>query len=96
MEWPRGLTWIEGYEAITTNPDGTTEKIRVHGGPFYYNPRLLYLPVVKRWVFVYAGFRPTPTWGPGYGDEGVLGFVGRWMKKVGWGNFGWITVRLKK
>ena len=88
--WLIGFSWTTGYETQTTNPDGTKEIIRVHGGPFYFNPSLFGL------VYIYAGFRPTPTWGPGYGDEGLLGKTfARWMKGKGWGNLG-IALRRAK
>lgn len=75
-----------GHYEMTINPDGTKVGLYVHGGPFYFNPSLLGL------VYVYIGFRPTPTWGVGYGDEGWLAPVARWLKRKGWGNFG-IAVR---
>ena len=82
MAWIVGLSWTKGYTATTENPDGSKEKIGVHGGPFYYNPRLFGR------VYIYAGFRPTPTWGPGWGDEGWFDGIARWMKRRGWGNLG--------
>jgi len=80
MSWKKGLTWTHGHEEITTNPDGTREPLWVHGGPFYFHNG-------KR-IYLYVGFRPTPTWGPGYGDEGWFGGVARWLKRKGWGNIG--------
>lgn len=37
-KWKTGWSWTKGYWDITTNPDGTKEKIYVYGGPFYFNP----------------------------------------------------------
>jgi len=82
MSWPRGFSWTEGHDEITTNPDGTQEQLRVHSGPFYFNPAILGL------VYCYLGFRPTATWGAGYGDEGWAGPVARCLKRLGWGNIG--------
>jgi hypothetical protein len=75
--------------AETENPDGTKEKINVHGGPFYFNPNCLGL------VYIYMGFRPTPVWSAGYGDEGWLAPFARWLKRIGWGNFG-IALRKRR
>jgi len=81
MAWRTGLTWTHGYKTDTINPDGTRYFIGVHGGPFLF--------INNRWLYLYAGFRPTPPWGPGYGDEGILGKrFARWMKVHGWGNLG--------
>ncbi len=82
MTWPLGLSWTVGHREITTNPDGTTEELGVHGGPFYYNPAILGC------IYFYMGFRPTATWGPGYGDEGWCGRAARFLKRRGWGNMG--------
>jgi len=83
--WKQGLTWTTGYNTDTINPDGTIYNIDVHGGPFYFHN--------GRRVYFYIGFRPTPTWGPGYGDEGLFGKrFAKFMKIHGWGNLG-ITLR---
>lgn len=88
MSWQEGLTWTSaGYDVITQNPDNTQSIIGLHSGPFYFNKRLFGI------LFVYVGFRPTPTWGIGYGDEGILGGIARYMKRKGCGNFG-IALRL--
>lgn len=89
MTWTIGWSWTEGRMEITTNPDKTKEALWVHGGPFYFNPS------VGGRVYVYFGFRPTATWSSGYGDEGWLTPLARWMKRWGWGNFG-IAVRRAK
>lgn len=36
----------------------------------------------------YFGFRPTPPWCEGYGNEGIFPCVTKWLKRHGWGNFG--------
>lgn len=89
MGWKTGWSWTKGYWTWTENPDGTISKIYVHSGLFYFNPRLLGI------IYIYMGFRPTPTWGEGFGDEGWLAPIARWMKKNGWGNFG-IAIRRGK
>jgi len=75
--------------AETTNPDGTKEDIYVHGGPFLFYPDLFGR------IYLYAFFRPTPTWGVGYGDEGWAAPIARWLKKKGWGNIGFALRRAK-
>lgn len=82
MAWPTGYSWTRGRWETTTNPDGTKKELYVCAGPFYYNPSLWGL------VYVYAGARPTATWAEGYGDEGLLGGLARWMKRHGFGNYG--------
>ncbi len=89
MTWPTGFSWTRGHDEMTTNPDGTQEPMHVHGGPFYFNPSLLGR------LYCYLGFRPTATWGPGYGDEGVLGGLARLLKRRGWGNLGMAVRRAK-
>jgi len=89
MSWKIGLTWTKGYWAETENPDGTKEDMYVHGGPFYFNPSLFGL------IYIYGGFRPTPTWSANYGDEGLLTPIARWLKKKGWGNLGFALRRAK-
>lgn len=88
MSWTIGWSWTQGHKEITTNPDGTREEMWVHGGPFYFNPFFL------GGMYTYFGFRPTPTWGVGYGDEGLLTPLAQSMKRAGWGNFG-IALRFK-
>jgi hypothetical protein len=82
MSWPIGFSWTKTHMETTTNPDGSKEEMKVQGGPFlnYY---------FWGWRF-YFGMRPTAPWSRGFGNEGDLGtgFFGRWMKKIGWGNFG--------
>lgn len=90
MSWPIGWSWTKGYMAETENPDGSKEKIYVHGGPFLFYPGLLGL------VYIYMGFRPTPVWSSGFGNEGWLAPIARWMKKIGWGNFGIALRKAKK
>lgn len=95
MAWPVGFSWTKGYMAETTNPDGTISKMGVHGGPFFWLP----IQVTKKFrIEIYAGFRPTPTWGIGYGNEGdgkIFTKIGQWLKKKGWGNLGF-AFRFKK
>jgi hypothetical protein len=74
---------------MTTNPDSTVEPMHVHGEPFCFNPSILGV------VYCYPGFRPTATRGPGYGDEGVIGSLARWLKRRGWGNLGMAIRRAK-
>ena len=95
MSWRNGISWTEGYTAETENPDGTKEIIKVHTGPFFYTPHLMRIAGYR--LEIYAGFRPTPTWSAGYGNEGDFGtgFIGRLMKKIGWGNMGF-ALRMKK
>lgn len=83
MSWPTGLTQTQSHDEVVTNPDGTHATIHVHGGPFFFYPKAL-----GGRVFFYIGFRPTATWGAGYGDEGWLAPLARWLKRRGWGNFG--------
>ena len=87
--WPTGFSWTQTHIEKTTNPDGSREYMKVHGGPFYFNPS-----VFGR-IYIYIGFRPTATWGAGYGDEGWLAPLARWLKRKGWGNFG-IALRRAK
>lgn len=87
--WPIGWSWTKGYMAETKNPDGSKEKIYVHGGPFYFNPNCLGL------VYVYLFFRPTPVWSAGYGNEGWLYPIARWLKKIGFGNLGFALRKVR-
>jgi len=89
MEWPVGFSTTKQYVAETENPDGSKEASSVHGGPFYFNPNFLGL------FYIYAGFRPTPVWSSGYGDEGLFSPVARLLKKSGWGNLGFAIRRPK-
>ena len=67
------------------------KELYLTGGPFYYNP------VVLNKVFFAWGARPTPPWAEGYGNEGVLGFLGRWTKRHGFGNWlVWPTIKRTK
>jgi hypothetical protein len=49
-------------------------------------------------VEMYLGFRPTAPWSQNFGNEGDLGTggFGRWMKKIGLGNFGAALRGIKK
>lgn len=95
MSWPKGVSWTKGYVAETGNPDGTKSAMPVHSGPFLF----LHLPFTgKRRIMLYAGFRPTPTWGVGYGNEGDIGplvRVSHYLKNKGWGNLG-VALRVEK
>ena len=84
MTWPIGWSWTQGRMEMTGDPDGKQRPMGVHGGPFFFNPRLFGR------VYVYAGFRPTPPWSPGFGDEGPWWWVpvAQWLKRKGFGNFG--------
>lgn len=92
--WIKGLTWTKGYSSFTTNPDGTVGIMWVHGGAFYWNQFSLW---EGRYLEFYIGFRPTPTWGIGYGNEGdgIFTKIGQFLKKHGWGNLGF-ALRLKR
>ena len=87
--WPIGWSWTKDYIAETENPDGSKEQMNVHSGPFYFNPNCFGL------FYVYMGFRPTPVWSAGFGNEGWFTPIAQWLKKVGWGNFG-ISLRRAK
>ena len=89
--WPIGCSWTKGYIAETTNPDGTISKMKVHSGPFFWLP----IQTRKYRIEMYAGFRPTPTWDVGYGNEGIIAKLSRWLKKKGWGNLGF-AFRVKR
>lgn len=99
--WPIGISWTKGYMAETVNPDLTSSKIKVHGGPFFYLPIDFAIGIRRMRRFrieMYAGFRPTPTWGIGYGNEGdgkIFTKLGQWLKKQGWGNLGF-AFRIKR
>lgn len=90
MSWPKGISWTKGYIAETQNPDGTEEIMSVHSGPFFWLP----IKLGDKKLEIYLGFRPTPTWGSGYGNEGIFAKVAQWMKKIGWGNLG-LALRIK-
>lgn len=90
MSWPTGYSKTEAHDEMVTNPDGTHTIMHVHGGPFWFYPKAL-----GGRVFFYIGFRPTAPWAPGYGDEGFLGPIARWMKRKDWGNFGGALRRAK-
>lgn len=95
MSWKQGITWTKTHWADNTNPDGTTVRLRVQGGPFlWYQFNIS----ETRYLEIYAGFRPTPTWGIGYGNEGdgwLFTKIGQFMKRIGCGNLGF-AFRLKK
>ena len=93
-KWTKGWSWTKGQWHRTEMPTNMipregypkllTKELYSTGGPFYYNPT-----VFDR-VFFAWGARPTPTWAEGYGNEGLLGFVGRWTKRHGFGN--WLLI----
>lgn len=56
-------------------------KMYVHGGPFYFNPKLFGK------IYIYWGFRPTSVWPEGFGDEGLIPQFSRFLKRNDWGNF---------
>ncbi len=92
MSWPIGFSRTKTQrEVTTTNPDGTTKKMRMQGGPFFFTPHLI--RVFGYRLEIYGGFRPTPPWSEGYGNEGDfgLGWWGRFKKKNGFGNLGWAS-----
>ena len=95
MAWTKGFSWTKGHWERTTNPDNTVSRMHVHAGPFFWLP----LQITKNFrIEIYAGFRPTPTWGVGYGNEGdgkIFTRIGQWMKNKGWGNLGF-AFRFKK
>lgn len=83
-KWVQGITWTPGHWETTTNPDNTKKELYVNSGFF------LWLDWINCYLFhlyFYIGFRPTATWGEGYGDEGWFGPVARWTKRHGFGNF---------
>lgn len=92
MSWPTGLSWTPGHYEVTTNPDGTTEKLYVHGGPFIFYPNLFKFFGYR--FEIYLGFRPTSPWVRG-GNEGLWVGFKRFMQKIGWSNLGF-AMRLKK
>lgn len=89
MEWKKGISWTKGCWTWTENPDGTISRIYVHGGPFVFYPKCMGL------FYCYMGFRPTPVWSAGFGDEGWLAPIARWLKKIGYGNLGFALRRPK-
>ncbi len=89
MSWPQGISWTKGRWETTVMPDGTTKELYLQCGLFYFNPSIFGI------VYFYIGFRPTPPWAEGYGDEGLFGSVARWMKRHGFGNLG-IALRRAK
>ncbi len=88
MAWKIGFSWTETHNVITTNPDGSDTLMRMQGGPFFFTPHLVRL--FGRRLEIYAGFRPTPPWSAGWGNEGDfgMGWFGRLAKKWGFGNLG--------
>lgn len=91
-QWIMGLTWTDGYGGVTTNPDGSVEMAKVHSGLFYWNKFDLWQ---GRYLEVYAGFRPTPTWSVGFGNEGISVWWAHFKKRHGFGNLG-SSFRLKR
>ena len=91
--WVKGLTWTPFLLTTTTNPDGSIQTARVHAGLFLW----FQIPCKSRYLEVYAGFRPTPVWSVGFGNEGdgVFTKLGQWLKKKGWGNLGF-ACRIKR
>lgn len=103
MSWPHGFSWTRGHWAVSVVPEAVLHQkgmtgeylpehgmrgkeyiVYVHGGPF------LFWENVGPVRTFYAGFRPTPTWPEGFGNEGegVFGKLGRWLKRRNWGNLG--------
>lgn len=95
MTWPLGWSYTSGGIKITVDPDGEHRPIGVHGGWFYFNPDLPWW--IPYFTYFYAGWRPTPTWSVGFGNEGPWWWVpvSHWMKEHGYGNLG-IALRKKK
>ena len=93
MAWRQGLSWTRGYWVEVTNPDNTRERLYVHGGPFLYFR--VPIPFTGRYLEFYAGFRPTPPWSKGYGNEGLLPWVKAILLKFNMGNLGF-ALRIKK
>ncbi len=91
MAWEKGFSYTKGYTATTVNPDGSEESVKVHGGLFFWLP----IDFGKRRLEIYAGFRPTPTWSLGVGNEGVIPAFKRLMWKWNMANFG-LCLRIKK
>ena len=59
--------------------------------PWVIGLQLLWPPFVHLYVGgweVYLGWRPTPPWPPGVGDEGIFPRAARWLKRRGLGNLG--------
>ena len=94
MGWPLGFSYTRGHWETTTNPDGTKKELYVCSGPFYFRRRGPAPAGGKQGIYLYAGARPTATWAEGYGDEGYFGFIARWLKRHGFGNYGF-AVRLR-
>jgi hypothetical protein len=92
MSWPVGISWTKGYTATTQNPDGSEQTMEVHTGPFVWLPKVKLFG--KTWE-IYLGFRPTPTWGAGFGNEGIFAGIAQFLKKKGFGNIG-LAFRIKK
>jgi hypothetical protein len=90
--WIKGLTWTPFQLTTTTNPDGSVQASKVHAGLFLWFTMSLW---EGRYIEVYAGFRPTPVWSSGYGNEGILTSISQWLKKKGLGNLGF-ALRLKR
>ena len=91
MAWKKFFSYTKSYEAETINPDGTKEFIKVHGGLFFWLP----IDFGKYKLEMYAGFRPTPTWSLGIGNEGIIPEFKRLMMKWGMSNLGF-AFRIKK
>jgi len=92
MSWPEGISWTKGYDAVTINPDESKEEMHVHSGPFLWLTKKL---SDKYKLEFYLGFRPTPTWSAGIGNEGIFPKLAQLLKKIKWGNFGF-ACRIKK
>lgn len=99
MSWPVPMfSWTKGRWDVTTVPADKTKSgvaetydIYVHGGPFIWFEDKWF---IKKFYF---GFRPTPPWPIGYGNEGdgIFGNLGRWLKRKNMGNLGF-ALRFKK
>lgn len=96
--WPSGLYWTRGYWATSEFPEEKAnlapcdegvyvraKSLRMHvcSGPFFFTRNFL-------GAEMYAGFRPTPPWPPGVGNEGFWWWApaARWLKRHGCGNLG--------
>lgn len=102
--WPIGITWTKGkfesvkaplkervaileppypYEIKLLNGEPTMyTELYVHGGPFLWAK----IPFINKKIYI--GFRPTSVWPPGFGNEGTLPTVARWLKYHDYGNLG--------
>ena len=85
MAWKKGISWTKGGWFLIHNPDGTCERLYISSGLFIWIKFL--------GIEFYFGMRPTPPWGEGFGNEGIFPSISRWMKRHGFGNFGFALRR---